>query len=499
MYSQAECKEMPLEELQEIFKHYPFRTQPRKHQLATMLWGMDRESVLYAHGIGTGKTLCALYTCLLWSARRILVVCPSSVRDTWLNEIPKHTGYKVVDLRGSAARRQKLLASNAHVFIVNYEGLLPLFTVRGQKLDKRKGELKTIRALNTEQIMRTDFDAVIFDECHHLRNPKTHRTQISYLLARASKRRILLTGTPTPKNKEGLWSLYYVLDDGDTFGVSERKFFETYFKSYKLQIKRYGRPIFLTKRSINRASETLLMDKAAEKAMRYSSEECNDLPPKTYVERIVYPTRDQQLAMEPTRIELKNGYLRGLLRESEIVEMAAPIAQIAGGFMYQKDGNTVRFKTNPKLDELRALLDEIDGKCIVFHNAVEEGRMIEEMCKSADYAYRSIRGETRKHEKMLAEFREDPDIKVLIMQPLSGGEGLNLQVANVVIFYSSPYVLRDQCEGRIHRAGQTKPCVVIDLIMQGSTDRYIVDSALGRMDENARLLDYIAQWGKGEE
>ena len=86
-------KSLTKEDLLYLFEDEEFQTPPMKHQLASLAFAIDgRDRVCFWHGIGTGKTLVALYTALLWGCKRIFVVCPNSVTKVWEDEIEKHTG-----------------------------------------------------------------------------------------------------------------------------------------------------------------------------------------------------------------------------------------------------------------------------------------------------------------------------------------------------------------------------------------------------------------------
>ena len=189
------------------------------------------------------------------------------------------------------------------------------------------------------------------------------------------------------------------------------------------------------------------------------------------------------------------------LSTKDVINKASKLAQIASGFLIGEEGEIKYLKSSPKLDELiDLLLLEVQGKVIIFHNFVASGRMIEKRLKSKGIKFRSVRGETKNQPQQIDDFQHDPSIKALVSHPLSGGEGLNLQVANVVIFYDPIYAgatLRQQCIGRVYRKGQGKVCVIIDLQIQDpdsavdSIDERILASALSKRDLAKSMLDWI--------
>ena len=86
------------------------------------------------------------------------------------------------------------------------------------------------------------------------------------------------------------------------------------------------------------------------------------------------------------------------------------------------------------------------------------------------------------------------DVQFLIAHPKTGGEGLNLQMANTMIFFNSGMIgtiLREQSEGRIYRAGQKKKCLYLDIVMEGSVDEVLYNSLKKNTDYVKDLLDYF--------
>jgi SNF2 family DNA or RNA helicase len=169
------------------------------------------------------------------------------------------------------------------------------------------------------------------------------------------------------------------------------------------------------------------------------------------------------------------------------------LSQIAGGFIIG-DAGEVRLKENPKLKELALLLDEINEKCIIFHEYTEEAHMIEGLLTKRGLKFASLRAEIKDKTAEVVRFQTDPTCMVLVAHPQSGGAGLNLQMASVAIFYTSSYdgaVLRPQAEGRIWRDGQERSCLFIDILMAGSVDerKYAVRNT--RADMAEVVLDYV--------
>lgn len=489
--TQTEVKSLTLEDYQYIFEGRAFKTQPRKHQFASMLWAWPRNRVVFLHDIGTGKTLSAIYTAMLWGCQRILVVCPTSVQETWREELSRHVDWPFEIMSGSAAeRKQKQAASTARVHIVNYEGLKCLF-----------GSLKKINTKQSQWVLdmshlnASPYDCLICDEFHKLKGATSTQTKCAYHVSRAAKYVIMLSGTPIAKDVGDFWSEFMVLDDGITLGRNQFEFMTTYFERVQITPKS-GHPFWLW--NPRKGTTEKLLEKVLQTSIRYDRTECIDLPELVEQKRYVTPSAEQRSMTSTMLRSMKVQLEKGELTISNVLNVSAKLSQISSGFVMAPTG-TEFLKSNPKLDELMSVLEEFESKCIVFHNYQEEGRMIEHALAKAKIKYASLRGEIKDKPAQIRRFKDDPAVRILVAHPQSGGEGLNLQVANVVVFYSqisSGATTRLQCIGRVHRSGQTERCIVVDLITRDTTSKLTVDektyaTAIERRDQAQAMLDFI--------
>jgi SNF2 family DNA or RNA helicase len=173
---------------------------------------------------------------------------------------------------------------------------------------------------------------------------------------------------------------------------------------------------------------------------------------------------------------------------------AIKLAQVPGGTIITSDNSIKIFNPNPKLDELVDLLAQIDEKVVIFHAFTEEGRIIEQVCEGQGWNFCSLRAEVTDKAKEIEKFQEDKNYRIMIAHPSSGGEGLNLQVANIAIFYSLGFIghlRRDQAEGRIYRSGQNKKCTIIDLIAEDSMDEHLLTVQQEKRDVTEAILRFF--------
>jgi len=505
-------KALTKKQLESIFDSVPFKTKPFLHQYACLAWAFQKDKVAFFLDIGTGKTLVALYCAMLWKCENILVVCPKPVMNTWGDQITEHTDFTYTIVDGNKEKRLQFLTEDTNVKIINYAGLKTVYA------DRIKLKDKTSYMLNREAI--NPVDLIIFDESHHLKNHKALQTKIAYNLSRVSKRAILLTGTPIEKDVKDLWSQYHVLDGGRTLGTSFFGFLKQYYykgmfewepkkicpicgKSYTrltshIIATKEAKDIYEWRRKIKnlpkKSIRELILDRVVNCTMRYDKEECVDLPEIIYEQFYGDMTQEQRSfeskILQGLNIELE----KGELTLSNVLNRSNKLAQVTGGFVIGT-GGAERLKNNPKIDLLEEAISTIGEKqIIVYHSFVEEGRIIEELCRRKKYRFGSLRGEISQKDKTKAldKFKKG-DIQILIAHPESGGEGLNLQFCQYMIFFSNTFSgrARQQSEGRIYRAGQNKSVLILDLLLKNSIDEYIYEALKSKKDLSESVLNYI--------
>lgn len=496
-------------ELKNLFTNVQFKIKPYLHQLVTFTFVLSEglKKVFLFHDIGLGKTFTALYLLILWNVKgRVLVICPNSVIKTWKEQIEEYTDFTYEVLGGNGLKRlNRIIESKAKILIINYEGLKIVFAK------------KTNRGytLNPANIKKFNFEAIISDECHRYRDSLSLQSRISNVITKRSRYAILMTGTPIGNTAIDLFGQCYVLDDGALFG-SNYNYFLHYFY-YKPTIMSYNwmpkrvcgicgnlydyKKKHLEKHRISlhnyrkkfpkeKTSEDLILETIESVSISYRKEECLDLPEKIYEERSVSATSEQKTwiedIIEGIQIEeIKKSLQYNLIR----------LLQITGGTLIHGERSIHVFRDNPKIKELNNLLDEIRGQVIIYHLFIEEGIVIQRLLEKRKIEYSVINGRIQNKDEQIESFLSGKS-KVLVAHPKSGGEGLNLQVTNNMIFYSSGFMgatLREQAEGRIHRSGQSKTCFYFDIVMEDTVDRIMVDSLKNRTDYVRDILTYLSK------
>jgi len=450
---------------------------PFRHQIVTMLFGLAYNDLAIFSTMGTGKTAASLfiarYRIQAGEIDKVLVVCPSSVLGNWKNEVDTFTEHSAIILHHSnRGTRLNLFTKKAQVFIINYEG--------------------TFRFL--KQILKLDYGMVIFDESSRISNPKAKQTQACMEIAGHSKYRILLNGTPVANKPLDLWSQMYCLDFGDSLGKDFKIYRSSYFSTIKM--KNTTGQYFSVYKIRNKASLDIISSKIAKKSIRYTKEECiKDLPEK------LYQTRTLELPLENRKL-YEQMYDNARLEISKLAQnISAHILltkfikalQICSGYVKTDEGNFIKLKKNPKLDELKNLIEEIvpNDAIVVWCKHLFTIDLIEKMLTNMGLNYLVIRGAVKDKSGVANLFQTSSieDIPILIGQIQSGGIGLNLHKASYEIFVENAYRLldREQAEDRCHRIGSKKNVTIIDLVVKNSIDEQIIKA----IKQKQEIANYI--------
>jgi SNF2 family DNA or RNA helicase len=513
-------KTVPKEDYQEWFSDMHFKTEPFYHQYASLAFVLSERlnRIMYIHGIGTGKTLTALYLLQCWNPQqKTLIVCPNSVIKTWKDEIKKHTDFSYVVLSGTAGERLEKLHQNSQLCIINYEGLRTIFAIKTLVRKKVKGKWKQVPGYkpDLDKIKQYGFETLIVDECHALKETTSLQTKIIKLISDRVRYAITMTGTPISRTAIDLFGQYQIITDvlgKDFYNDFQKVYFykpdfkygwepksicsicgemysykKSHLEKHKISLKEYR-----LKYGKDKTTEQVLLDIVSPYTFKYSREECTELPDKVFQTYNIDLTTEQQDAME----RVINGIPFNELTKIQIDNHVHKLLQITSGFLLKNNEVVYVFKNNPKLNALSELMDQMERKFIVYHQYQYESTMIAELLKRKGIHGAFLNGLIKNKDDQIEDFLFNENCKCLVAHPKSGGVGLNLQCASTTIYYNNGFIgtiLRDQSEGRIHRSGQKNQCLYIDLIAAGTVDEVLYASLKEKTDYVQALLDYFKQ------
>lgn len=415
--------------------------------------------------MGTGKSLATLwaydYLRNIGKARKMLVISPlSTLERTWADEIFRHfTHLNIAVLHGSKERRRKLLAADADIYLINHDGI------------------KTIEA---ELIARTDIDVVVVDEIASFRNATTTRWKCLRKVCDGRAYLWGLTGTPTPNLPTDAWAQCRLISP-------ERV--PLYFGKFKESVLKQVGPF----KWLPRETATDTVANAMQPSIRFTRDECVDLPPSIYIDRTVRMTPEQTKAYNQMRSKLMLEYETQQVKAvNEAVKMAK-LVQIACGVVYGADGAEIVLPNDPRVEVLREVIEEAGTKTIVYVPFKGVMRHLAERL-SGEFDVAVVSGDTTKTQRddIFNRFQNTSEIRVLIAQPAAMSHGLTLTAASTVVWYApvTSNEIYQQANARITRPGQKHTQLIVN-IEASEVERRIYERLKNKQTMQGLLLEAI--------
>ena len=452
---------------------YEYKTQPYEHQRKALNNGGLLKNYAYFMEMGTGKTKVAIdNVAYLWQNKEIkecVVIAPNSVYTNWVQEIVNHCPLPTNIWCWKISKDKELIKSDK-------ENKLSFILMNVEALSHKSGQkwLQNRINLNGKAMM------MIIDESTTIKNPTALRTKAICKLGTAVKYRRILTGSPITKSPLDLYTQCAFLSKA-LLGFES---FYTFRARYAVmhQIQMGGNQILVPKYYTNLDE---LEWKLKSFSYRVKKDECLDLPPKLYQQRQVNLSTEQ--ATVYTRLKKR---ARALIEDKTVsfnnkLTEILRLHQVCQGFLKTDEGTIHEFKINPKLKELMAVLEESDGKVIIWANYVYNIKQIKSALEEryGKDSVVSIFGEVdvEGRKDAVNNFQLNDRCRFLVGNPATGGYGLTLTAARYVVYFSNSYNLevRWQSEDRAHRIGQKDKVTYIDLMVPESLDVMIM-SALDR-------------------
>ena len=478
--------------------NYKFKTVPYAHQLTALEKSWEKEVYAYFMEMGTGKSKVLIDNIsMLYDKGKIngaLIIAPKGVYQNWYNsEIPTH----LVDhidkkmvlwqamINKTQARKLDTLfktGEELHILIMNVEAF-----------STKKGVDFAHKFLSCHNAL------IAIDESTTIKNPGAKRTKNILGLAKHSKYRRILTGSPVTKSPLDLYTQCYFLSPW----LLDHSSFYTFKNRYAvMRTANFGGrsvQIVVGYRNLGELSEKL-----KNFSYRVLKDDCLDLPKKTFMKRIVQLSDEQKKVysqMKQTALAFLNGKAA---TTATVMTQLMRLHQITCGHFTSDDGTTQVLKNN-RIEELIDLLHEVHGKVVIWAHYRHDIETIVEHIKKefntdVDNSVMTYYGDTsvEDRQKAIKEI-QDPDspVRFLVGTPQTGGYGITLTAASTMIYYSNGYDLekRQQSEARIDRIGQTKPMTYVDIIAEDTVDERIVKALRKKINIASQVMgEELKDW-----
>jgi len=474
---------------------YKFKTEPYEHQLTALGASHNRENFALFMEMGTGKSKVLIDNiAMLYDKGKInaaLIVAPKGVYHNWERQelpihMPAHVLYQIITWSPVETKKQQ--AALKKLFIHDED--LVIFLMNIEAFSTKKG----MRI--AEKFLLAHSALMAIDESTTIKSPTASRTKSVLKLRVLAKYRRILTGAPVTKSPLDLYTQCFFLDP-DLLDFSS---YYTFKNRYAIMVDRnVGTHSFKHVTGYQRLDE--LNGKLNDFSYRVLKEDCLDLPEKVYMKRMITLTPEQKRMYG----EMKKFALSELegkkITATSVLAQLVRLHQITCGHLTLDDGD-IRTLKNNRIKELLDILEETDGKIIIWavyrHDIKEITKILSE--RYGANAVESFFGDTldRDRQDIIDRFQDrESDLRFFVGNPKTGGYGLTLTASHTVIYYSNSYDLetRLQSEDRAHRISQDKKVTYIDLITEGTVDELIVKNLRGKINLATKIMgEDLKKW-----
>jgi SNF2 family DNA or RNA helicase len=444
--------------------HWPGRYIPMAHQIETAgFLTMHRKAFCFSEP-GTGKTLSALwaadYLMQRGDIRRCLILCPLSImHSAWLADMTSSIIHRsaIIAHHAQASRRMEMVQQDYEFVITNYDGLNLI-------ADEVKNDGR--------------FDLVIVDEANAYKTSTTKRWKSLQKIVTPDTYLWMMTGTPASQSPADAYGLAKFVNPN---GVPR------FYTAWRDQVMN---KITMFKWA-PKADAPQTVHAALQPAIRYTKAQCLDLPPVITMVREV-PLTPQQ-----------NKYYT-MLKEQMLIQAAgetisavnaaagvSKLLQISCGAAYTDMKEVVEFDSAPRLAVLEEILDETDRKVIIFALFRSTISAIHAYLLKKNIATEMIHGDVTpvKRGDIIRRFQNEPDPRVLVMQPQASAHGITLTAADTVVFYGPLMSVEQytQCIARADRKGQNSDKVTVIHIQGSPIEKRMFKALEGKVNDHSLL------------
>ena len=431
----ALIKSHNVEEVKVDYSKYSHRP-PLEHQKIAIEKLAGSKRFILADDMGLGKTTATIIAALETGAKKILIICPASLKINWQREIENYTDRSVFISEG------KKFSLEHDFVIVNYDILKNFHDTK----DKSKSLLN-----------QGNFDLVILDEAHMVSNAQAQRTKLINHYAKNIKIVWLLTGTPMTSRPMNYYNLLYLIES--PVAQNWMAYAIRYCQGYQFTAGK--RKVWNVTGASNLEE---LRDRTSKQILRRLKEDVLDLPDK-----IITPVylRLQSKEYEELMGEYYDWYDKNPDESSSLTVQFSKLMKVRKVIANEKVKQTIEFAEN--------IMDQ-GKKVIIFTNFTDTLQSIyQHFGKQAVYLDGSCSNSVR--QQAVDAFQNDDKVKVFVGNLKAAGVGLTLTAAEVVIMNDLSFVPAEhaQAEDRAYRYGQKSNVLVYYPLFDNTIEGAIYD------------------------
>ena len=439
------------------YSHRP----PLDHQKESIQKLVENKKFILADDMGLGKTTSTIIAALESGSKKVLIICPATLKINWKREIENYSDKSIYISEG------KNFNGDADFVIINYDIIKNFHTTKKKE---------------NSQILDSNFDLVIVDEAHYIKNATAQRTKLINDLVKKVDRLWLLTGTPMTSRPMDYFNLLSLVDS--PVAKNWMAYAIRYCQGY--QFNAGGRKIWNVTGASNLEE---LRDRTAGLTLRRLKENVLNLPDKI---------------ITPVYLRLKSKMYEAIMGEYYDWYDKNP---------EESKSLTVQFT---KLTKIRQVIadEKITQTIELAENIIEQGKKVIIFCNFTDSLEKitehfgkmavKLNGTMSKTEKQYSvdQFQENDKIKVFVGNIKAAGVGITLTAAEAVIFNDLSFLPSDhaQAEDRSYRYGQKCNVLVYYPIFENTIEGIIYDMLTNKknifetvMGDNIEKGDIVEQ------
>lgn len=442
------------------------KKRPFNHQKQTVEFLIRNMRDFNLSDIGTGKTLSALWATdfLLHNnaIRKILIISTlTSLQLVWAAEIFENFPHRYYAIaHGSKAERIRMIQSNVHYVIINHDGVETVLS----------------------ELIAEKFDVIIIDESTAYKNASSDRSKAARKLVKNTRAVWAITGNPRPNSPIEVYSQVKIVNPTNPY-------LPPYFTQFRdMVVQEVAQGVW-----VSRPNANALVHAVLQPAIRFTRDECLDIPPVLYQYVEGSMSKEQTQAYEEMRRNLYIQYEKGEITASNAGVKVLKLLQISAGVVKDDNGNEFYLDDNEKMNIILETFEELARtKLIVVAAFVGVVKRLKQQFLDKKIKCDMIYGDvSMKYRTNIINDFQKGDLQILVVQPQAVSHSVTLTASSTIIWHS--YVASgetyNQMNGRITRAGQTKKQFVKHLI-NSKAEKRIVEMILNpKMKESQELLN----------
>jgi SWI/SNF-related matrix-associated actin-dependent regulator 1 of chromatin subfamily A len=414
------------------YSHRP----PLEHQKEAIQKLVENKKFILADDMGLGKTTSTIIAALESGSKKVLIICPATLKINWKREIENYSDKSIY------IAESKNFSTEADFVIINYD------IIKNFHDTKKKDD---------SQVLAANFDLVIVDEAHYIKNATAQRTKLINDIVKKTERLWLLTGTPMTSRPIDYFNLLSIIDS--PVAKNWMAYAIRYCSGYQFKVG--NRKVWNVTGASNLEE---LRDRTVGLTLRRLKENVLDLPDK-----IITPVylRLKSKEYENVMGEYYDWYDKNPEESKSLTVQFTKLTKVRQIIADEKIKQTIELAEN---------ILEQDKKVIIFCNFTDSlNKITEHFGKTAV----KLDGSMSKPERQnsVDQFQDNPKVKVFVGNIKAAGVGITLTAAEAVIMNDLSFLPSDhaQAEDRAYRYGQKNNVLVYYPIFENTIEGIIYD------------------------